>query len=695
MNKRYRGIVFSLSIFTIALIIVFISNLGTSAGSKGINSDLQLINSISNQIRDLENDLFELKSNNYNENFNRGALVNSWTRLQTAIGDSIQNKLKESKQISRQDVDRINADWTLISGVFANRSGATSDQGPLRAIVSKVDRTDITLPQRREEAINQAIAGLRTSAILNHLDDIQRDLSSDLDLSFTISNGLQGIMIFAALAFWFLIYRFYLRRLSEEDAEMEEAQLEIDDIMNTVNEGLFLLDDNLNLGHQYSRALELILRRENIGQINLRHLLGKIVSPDEFATVNSFIKQLFNPRVKQKLIHDLNPLDRIKVNLERGDISAERWLSFHFTRVYKLGTREITKVLASVSDITRAVQLEQRLEKERVQSNQQVDLITTILRLDSKLMLSFVRSAAGSNTRINNILRRPHLRPADLRQKIDDIFREIHSLKGEASAMELNSFVGICTEVEEKLNRLKEKKNLSGDDFLPITLELESLISLTEQAELLVQRLGNVKVDRVDELAYNIDNINRSEAEILANHFAHYGQQVAQRQGKKVLVELLGFEDVHFDQKTSDGLREIITQMVRNAIVHGIEKPEQRLMNGKPETGNVMVELERDRQGYQLTVQDDGQGLNLFRLREKARFLPQFKDRDLSKVPEQELYRLIFMSGLSTAEVATEDAGQGVGLDLVRQRVEQLHGAISIRTKAGEFTRFDVRFPKP
>ena len=698
MNKRYRGIVISLGIFIIMLLVVFVSNLGNSSSSKDINANLRLVNNISNQIRDLENNLFELKSNTYNESFDRGSLVNSWVKLQGDISDNINKKLENSSAVSSKNIKKIVLDWGIITGVFDNNKNSKDSNEEalsLRSIVSKVDRSDISLPQKREEALNLAIDALQSSEIIKHLDETLEELNGKLNTSFSISNGLQSLMIFVSIAFWIMFHRFYIRRLSEADSDTEEALAEIEDIMNTVNEGLFLLDDNLNLGHQYSRALENILRRENVAQINLRNLLERIISPSDFATVNAFIKQLFNPRVKQKLIHDLNPLDRIKVNLDRGgDVSTERWLSFHFNRVYKLGTREITKVLVSVSDITKAVHLEQRLKKEQEQSSQQVDLITIILSKDSRLIMSFVRSAAGAASRVNSILRRPHLRPSDLRLKVQDIFREIHSVKGEASAMEMHSFVNICTEIEDQLSRLRDKKNLSGDDFLSIAIELENLIHLTEQAEVLVKRLSNVKIDNLDELAQNIDNLNRSEAEILNHHFDQFASQVAQRQGKKVMVELLGFEHAHFDPPVQDGLRDIITQMVRNAIVHGIERPEERQLSGKPEVGNIMVELESSRNDYVLSVQDDGQGINLLRLWEKAQTLPQFQGRSLADVPEQELFSLIFISGFSTAFAETEDAGRGVGMDVIRQRVAELNGSISISSKVGEYTRFSVRFPK-
>ena len=133
MNKRYRGIVISLGIFIIMLLVVFVSNLGNSSSSKDINANLRLVNNISNQIRDLENNLFELKSNTYNESFDRGSLVNSWVKLQGDISDNINKKLENSSAVSSKNIKKIVLDWGIITGVFDNNK-RTATRRPCRCV---------------------------------------------------------------------------------------------------------------------------------------------------------------------------------------------------------------------------------------------------------------------------------------------------------------------------------------------------------------------------------------------------------------------------------------------------------------------------------------------------------------------------------------------------------------------------------
>src|SRR5262249_24234055 len=131
--------------------------------------------------------------------------------------------------------------------------------------------------------------------------------------------------------------------------------------------------------------------------------------------------------------------------------------------------------------------------------------------------------------------------------------------------------------------------------------------------------------------------------------------------------------------------------MLRNAVVHGIEKPEERIKRGKPDTGRIVLELHREGAEVMVRLTDDGGGMNLKAIPDKAQSLGLTSaGQNLS---EEEAMQLILERGFSTAGAITQQAGRGVGMDVVATEIKRLGGALHMETKAGEGTVFTIRLP--
>lgn len=505
-------------------------------------------------------------------------------------------------------------------------------------------------------------------------------------------------MVLLLAAFSYLVFM-GIRRLTKADAEAEAARKETTEIMETVTEGLFLIDENLTIANQYSQILEKILGTKKIAQRNLSDLLSQLVTRTEVETVNGFIKQLFNVRVKENLIHDLNPLDRVQVHHDnqRGNI-VTRWLSFQFNRVYR--GKQVDRILVSVKDITEAVQLEQRLAREQEQNHQQIEMLANILRIDAKMLNGFLLAAKLRINKINNILRRPHHRPDDLRHKVDEIFHEIHSLKGEASVLNMTAFITLANDLEDKLQKLRRAPSLSGDDFLSMTIILDQIIELTKRIELLNRRIsdmrsGNSNTDyNNQELGQFLSEEAPASEQLLQEHFGRFASQIAERSGKNVIFRSSGLDTTPLEEPQKSIIKDLIIQMMRNAIVHGIESPDERKQAGKQEEGKVQVHLHPVEQGLELIIEDDGRGINFDKLRSRATEMEEFRDRDPASLTKKELFSILFSDGYSTADELTEDAGRGVGMGIIRKRIIELQGRMSIASSHGHYTRFTICFGK-
>jgi two-component system chemotaxis sensor kinase CheA len=175
--------------------------------------------------------------------------------------------------------------------------------------------------------------------------------------------------------------------------------------------------------------------------------------------------------------------------------------------------------------------------------------------------------------------------------------------------------------------------------------------------------------------------------------FARYGRtvrDVAAAQGKEARLVLEG-EQVEMDTSVLEHLRDPLTQMVRNAVDHGLERPEVRRARGKDPCGRIALRAFHAGGAVVVQLEDDGQGFDAARIGERA-----IERRLLAPgvtLPEAELLRLVFEPGFSTAATVTELSGRGVGMDVVRRNVEALRGSVAIESRAGRGATVTVRLP--
>jgi two-component system, chemotaxis family, sensor kinase CheA len=159
-------------------------------------------------------------------------------------------------------------------------------------------------------------------------------------------------------------------------------------------------------------------------------------------------------------------------------------------------------------------------------------------------------------------------------------------------------------------------------------------------------------------------------------------------QGKQARLRIEG-EDVEVDTSVIEHVRDPLTHMVRNAVDHGIERPELRRQRGKDPCGTIALRARHESGTIVLEISDDGAGLDRERILDRARR----RGLDTTRLDAGELQRLVFEPGFSTAEAVTELSGRGVGLDVVRRNIHALRGSVGIRSRAGEGTTITVRLP--
>jgi two-component system chemotaxis sensor kinase CheA len=525
--------------------------------------------------------------------------------------------------------------------------------------------------------------------------DLQaRNARSATELRFVMLTGLLIAIVLGVLVGVLLLAR------KRQDASLREARQQTADILRTVKDGLFLLDEHLVIGASYSSALESLFQRKDFAGLPFESLLKDIVSEKTLSTALKFVAVLWSERTKENLVKTINPLGEVEVTLDGGPGRVStRYLQFEFHRVRVDG--KIKHVLVAVSDVSARVDLARELQSSQNQAQAQVDTLLGILHVDPMQLASFLSDSNAAMKMINAVLREPAREESAFRKKLDTLFRQVHSVKGEAAALGLSSIESRAHSFEDDLKGLREKSDLSGNDFLPLVIKLDDLLTHLQSVGDLVSRLARLHVAATNEPSSHTDTavIESAIPEVAAKPdpsvtgmLQQLTLRVASENHKEAALQCMGFDTVPDEYRRI--VKDIAVQAVRNSIVHGIESTTDRLGTGKPTQGQLkLIFQELGDAGYKLIAEDDGQGLSTEKIKQAALKKGFVTPEKAATLDAKQVFSLLFQPGFSTVENATKDAGRGVGMNLMAGLMQQIGGKVSVATVPGKFTRLTLSLP--
>lgn len=528
-----------------------------------------------------------------------------------------------------------------------------------------------------------AAARRSTSAANLKLLDLMNQLTSALENEARAKAGrlrlIQTAGITAAtLNFLFILYKF-LRRLNEYDRRVERAQQETSEILSTVKEGLFLVDPEFRIGEQMSASLPELLGCPVVPGMHLRDLLAHIVPQDVAAPSWDYVELLMGNRVKENLVLDLNPLSAVR--LKTSDTRRERHVTLLFNRVIE--NAQVRHLLVTVLDVSRQLELEAALGDARSQAQAEVSSVFEMLRVDPPRLTQFLEATRERLRQINEVLRGTQ-QQGDYRARVNQILRQLHSIKGDAAILDLHLFENLAQRFEAQLIELTRQSAISGEDLLALPLPLDELFQRLSLIEEVLQRAPGPGASQASPAAH----------ELLGVELRRLAERTAEACDKRVELELDLHELNALPAEKLRRLREIVIQLVRNAVVHGVETPQQRIASGKPASGKIEIVAQRgaDRQ-LSLAVRDDGAGISATRIREALVHSGRLSDEQAQQLGERELVMKVFEAGFSTLTQADKEGGHGIGLDLVARQIRELGGRLSVSTRESANTQFTIKLP--
>jgi two-component system chemotaxis sensor kinase CheA len=490
-------------------------------------------------------------------------------------------------------------------------------------------------------------------------------------------------------------------------------------LMNTVPSALLSLDEQFRINPEYSRSATAILGQDALAARPFLEVLGLSGRrPDDEKKLREYLDFFKQALLPEKDMAPLNPFEELEFVRDGG----RRWLRLRYYLIDRQGRPN--HILAVIEDITEEKKLAEQVARSRRENLQlkaiaeDPDLFREFL-VETRQIIDNVRSSAAKlDTKETS------------RPLVHDIFRGVHTIKGVAGSFGLFTLAEVSSKLEDSLSLLREKgaitpaaveqtrtalailaamfaeimessKKLLGDD-----LDREAGVYLRIPLEELKRHMVEIKAMAIDE-SLKHKMIDQIKNEILARlrtlctvpakkGFARALKIVPgliNRLGKNAEFKFDG-QDTMIDYDVASELSTPLVHLLRNALDHGVEPPEEREKRGKRARALVLLSVKHENSHLVLELSDDGRGLDHEKIKTVALKKGVITHEEGSRFTKEECHRLIFLPGFSTAEKVTEVSGRGVGMDAVLTSVQiNLKGEVRIQSEVGKGTTITITVP--
>jgi HPt (histidine-containing phosphotransfer) domain-containing protein len=495
---------------------------------------------------------------------------------------------------------------------------------------------------------------------------------------FFISANVIGM--FASFTIeWYMRKNFLLRMEIEKSYSLNQKY------MDNIKEGLLLIDEKYTILNQYSEFLTRMFENRELADIHFVDFIypDKAESAHDRAELEKFLDFLFhNKSADIDMIMDINPFKNKKIQIRTNEvISKEIIVNADFIRLLDRDTVEYLMVI--FEDITDIVKYEKQLQDQKTKYLQEVESISAILKSGPEIFSNFLEESGSTLNEIKS-----GIYSLSDPEKLNRVFRQVHSLKGSAKHLELNYMSTVSHQIEDILANARDHPERM---IKKSTEELENLIAeLFNEFQNLSKMIERFKMfSNLRDIGIKTDKA-RGPLQDFLNSLPNMVDLLAHDFEKHVKLEIENsLANIPFLAK----IKNPIIHLLRNSVDHGIEDQFERLSRNKNATGKIVLRLSNSGSFYLIEVEDDGSGIDFEKIRKKAIEKKLIEEGNAAPAKER-LIQLIFKPSFSSRDVVTEISGRGYGLDIVKDAAETLQGKIRVQTKKGEGTKITMTIPR-
>lgn len=238
------------------------------------------------------------------------------------------------------------------------------------------------------------------------------------------------------------------------------------------------------------------------------------------------------------------------------------------------------------------------------------------------------------------------------------------------------------------------------DSLMNLVSELiiakNSLVSVSSQEQTNVNSAFNEQIEYLEQVTTNLHEsvmkVRMVPIESVVNKFPRMIRDLSKKLDKKMELYMTG-EETELDRTVVDEIGDPLMHLLRNSADHGLESAEVRAQRGKPAVGSIFLDAYQDGNNVVIEVRDDGNGIDIEAVRKKAIERGTVTPEQAANMTDKEIINLLFLPSFSTAKQVTDVSGRGVGLDVVRSKIESLSGEVEVKSKLGEGSTWTIRLP--
>lgn len=474
-------------------------------------------------------------------------------------------------------------------------------------------------------------------------------------------------------------------KLRDTTSELERAKTETDIIFSNINEGLFLIDPELKIGAQYSKSLERILDKTDLANIDFLDLMKGILSKADMDATLDYFKVKFNEDIDEEDIDELNPLESIDISLQDEDNlnSHTKFLSIKTYRVYS--GKKITNLLANVVDKTDEMLLKLELEKTEKRRESELETLQVLIKVEPTRVEEYLAFIRDYLTNYNDILRR---KTDNYSKEVLAIARVVHKIKGLSSSVGLASIVHICHSVEDKIQDMSKQKELLGDDFLSLVIDLKKFQNAILDVESSLAQLIQYGSSTSKTL---IPSVNGNGKHVVNANFARNLKQLVSNLNSQLSLDaVLKLQDVQVLETNMHAKEflEVFIQLIRNSFAHGFSGS----FNDYKRQPVIEIHVSQEKNDLVVRYEDNGTGLDTNTLKNR---IANRRDVPVESISSKDVINSIFIDNMSIKKESEIDAlsGRGVGMNIVYKNIKDMSGKIRVHSVRGKSFKLIIAIP--
>ena len=468
------------------------------------------------------------------------------------------------------------------------------------------------------------------------------------------------------------------RTVTQRAKNLQRSLEHASTMQDNLKYGLFLMDDKFVIQGAYSKALEKILAVPGLQGRSFIDLLSASLKEHEREGFADYLNMIFKRSFDEQMLESINPISMFTYYIAGSDEKKSLRTTFKLA-----GGRGVNLILGTMEDITAEKELQQQLMEAESQREKEMRSLFEVLQLNPRVLSDFIEEAEYEFAAINDLLKRKeHIS----REVMFELYQSVHAVKSNALILDLESFSARLHDLENSIKLLQEKNEgiVPFDDLLGLVLEIDEALKEKDELKAAISKIENFRKMHGES--------GNQEIYVLVETLTQVCRKASVSLNKKARLVIEGIDEVVIDRGPRRVIKEVLTQLVRNSVYHGIETPAERVPLGKDPEGELRLSIKyRDNQ-IVIKFTDNGRGIDFNQVRKRV--VENNMARNPSDANDKNyLLKAIFSPGFSTLQNADLHGGRGVGLSLVKDRIKDLLGNITVTTAPGRGTTFTISIP--